>query len=66
MRSERPYKSAPGWAYVIGGLILLPFLVGYILGLFGMRFADIHVQPWTLSIAGAVIGWIRWRIVSKK
>jgi hypothetical protein len=66
MRSEKSYKRAPGWAYVVGGLILLPFLVGYILGLFGMRFADIHVQPWTLSIAGAVLGWIASQTVSKK
>jgi hypothetical protein len=66
MNSERPCRRAPGWVYLIGGLILFPLLVGYILGLFGMRFADIRVQPWTVAIAGAVIGWITWRTGSKK
>jgi 4-amino-4-deoxy-L-arabinose transferase-like glycosyltransferase len=61
---QRP-RRGPWWAYVLGGAFVLPFLVGFVLGLFRMRVADTGVQPTTLFIAGAAVGWMAYRIFSK-
>jgi hypothetical protein len=61
---QRP-RRGPAWAYVLGGAILLPFFVGFGLGLFHLRSADSGVQPTTLFIAGAALGWVAYRIFSK-
>ena len=61
---KRP-RRGPAWAYVIGGALGLPFIVGFSLGLFHMHLADTGTPPTTVAIAGAALGYVLYRILSK-
>jgi len=58
-------RRGPAWAYVLGGAVGLPFVVGFTLGFFHLHSNDSGVPPTTLVLAGAALGWVVYRIFSK-
>jgi hypothetical protein len=44
------------WLWIIGGAIVVPFVVGFVLGIFGV--GQPPGMPTTLLIFGALIGWM--------
>ena len=65
MADNNKPRRGPAWAYVLGGAIVFPFAISFVLALFQMRVREFNVEPLTLAGIGALIGWIAWRAFSK-
>lgn len=53
----------PLWAYVIGGVILLPFLIYFTTGLLDIR---PEISPVGPSVFGGALGWVIWRMLARR